>query len=75
MESKKLGGIETVAEIMNQLDHNTENNIFASLKRSMPTWPKTSARRCSSSRTSSTSTTAASRPSSRRSRTRTCRWR
>lgn len=32
VESKKLGGIETVAEIMNQLDHNTENNIFASLE-------------------------------------------
>ncbi|HQI81499.1 MAG TPA: flagellar motor switch protein FliG, partial [Deltaproteobacteria bacterium] len=32
VESKKLGGIETVAEIMNQLDHNTENNIFSSLE-------------------------------------------
>ncbi|HPS93548.1 MAG TPA: flagellar motor switch protein FliG [Deltaproteobacteria bacterium] len=32
VESKKLGGIETVAEIMNQLDHNTENMIFASLE-------------------------------------------
>jgi flagellar motor switch protein FliG len=32
VESKKLGGIETVAEIMNQLDHNTENNIFAALE-------------------------------------------
>ena len=32
VESKKLGGVETVAEIMNQLDHNTENNIFASLE-------------------------------------------
>lgn len=31
-ESKKLGGIETVAEIMNQIDHTTENNIFASLE-------------------------------------------
>jgi flagellar motor switch protein FliG len=32
VESKKLGGIETVAEIMNQLDNNTENNIFGSLE-------------------------------------------
>ncbi len=32
IESKRLGGIETVAEIMNQLDHNTENNIFSSLE-------------------------------------------
>ncbi len=32
VESKKLGGIETVAEIMNQLDHNTENKIFGSLE-------------------------------------------
>jgi flagellar motor switch protein FliG len=32
IESKKLGGLESVAEIMNQLDHNTENNIFASLE-------------------------------------------
>jgi flagellar motor switch protein FliG len=32
VESKKLGGVESVAEIMNQLDHNTENNIFASLE-------------------------------------------
>lgn len=32
MESKKLGGIETAAEIMNQLDHATENNIFAALE-------------------------------------------
>jgi flagellar motor switch protein FliG len=32
MESKKLGGIETAAEIMNQLDHTTENNIFAALE-------------------------------------------
>lgn len=32
VESKKLGGVETVAEIMNQLDHNTENMIFASLE-------------------------------------------
>ncbi|HOM28586.1 MAG TPA: flagellar motor switch protein FliG [Deltaproteobacteria bacterium] len=32
VESKRLGGIETVAEIMNQLDHNTENNIFSSLE-------------------------------------------
>lgn len=32
MESRKLGGIETVAEIMNQLDHTTENNIFATLE-------------------------------------------
>jgi len=31
-ESKKLGGVETVAEIMNQMDHTTENNIFASLE-------------------------------------------
>ena len=31
-DSKKLGGIETVAEIMNQLDHTTENNIFATLE-------------------------------------------
>ncbi len=31
-ESKKLGGVETVAEIMNQMDHTTENNIFATLE-------------------------------------------
>ncbi len=31
-DSKKLGGVETVAEIMNQLDTNTENNIFSSLE-------------------------------------------
>jgi flagellar motor switch protein FliG len=31
-ESKKLGGVETVAEILNQLDHNTENNIFSVLE-------------------------------------------
>ncbi|MGC9324315.1 MAG: flagellar motor switch protein FliG [Desulfomonilia bacterium] len=31
-ESKKLGGIETVAEIMNQLDHTTENTIFSTLE-------------------------------------------
>lgn len=31
-ESKKLGGVETVAEIMNQMDHNTENNIFSFLE-------------------------------------------
>ncbi len=31
-DSKKLGGIETVAEIMNQMDHNTENNIFSFLE-------------------------------------------
>lgn len=30
--SKKLGGVEAVAEIMNQLDTNTENNIFSSLE-------------------------------------------
>lgn len=32
VESRRLGGIETVAEIMNQLDHNTENNIFSTLE-------------------------------------------
>ncbi|MEN6475110.1 MAG: flagellar motor switch protein FliG [Syntrophaceae bacterium] len=32
MESKRLGGVEAVAEIINQLDSNTENNIFASLE-------------------------------------------
>jgi len=32
MESQKLGGIETVAEIMNQMDHTTENNIFSALE-------------------------------------------
>lgn len=31
-DSKKLGGVETVAEIMNQMDHNTENNIFSFLE-------------------------------------------
>ncbi|MDT8272307.1 MAG: flagellar motor switch protein FliG, partial [Desulfomonilia bacterium] len=31
-ESKKLGGVETVAEILNQLDHATENTIFSSLE-------------------------------------------
>ncbi len=31
-ESKKLGGVETVAEIMNQMDHATENNIFSILE-------------------------------------------
>ena len=31
-DSKKLGGVEAVAEIMNQLDTNTENNIFSSLE-------------------------------------------
>lgn len=31
-ESKKLGGVEAVAEIMNQMDHNTENNIFSFLE-------------------------------------------
>jgi len=32
VESRRLGGVEAVAEIMNQLDHTTENNIFASLE-------------------------------------------
>ena len=31
MENEKLGGIETVAEVMNRLDSTTENNIFAFL--------------------------------------------
>lgn len=31
-ESKKLGGVETVAEILNQMDHGTENNIFSTLE-------------------------------------------
>ena len=31
-ESKKLGGVETVAEILNQMDHGTENNIFSALE-------------------------------------------
>jgi flagellar motor switch protein FliG len=31
-ESMKLGGVESVAEIMNQMDHTTENNIFASIE-------------------------------------------
>jgi flagellar motor switch protein FliG len=31
-ESKKLGGVETVAEILNAMDHNTENNIFSILE-------------------------------------------
>ncbi len=32
MESKKVGGIEAVAEIMNSMDNTSENNIFASLE-------------------------------------------
>jgi flagellar motor switch protein FliG len=32
MESKRLGGVEAAAEIMNQLDSATENNIFAALE-------------------------------------------
>lgn len=32
VESRRLGGIEAVAEVMNQLDHNTENNIFSALE-------------------------------------------
>ncbi|MEA2101208.1 MAG: flagellar motor switch protein FliG [Thermodesulfobacteriota bacterium] len=32
MESKKLGGIESVAEIMNSLDNATETNIFSFLE-------------------------------------------
>jgi flagellar motor switch protein FliG len=31
-ESKKLGGVDTVAEILNAMDHNTENNIFSVLE-------------------------------------------
>jgi flagellar motor switch protein FliG len=32
LESKRLGGVEAAAEIMNQLDSATENNIFAALE-------------------------------------------
>ncbi len=32
MESKKLGGVEAVAEVMNSLDNTTENNVFAALE-------------------------------------------
>ncbi|MCD6570277.1 MAG: flagellar motor switch protein FliG [Deltaproteobacteria bacterium] len=32
IESKRVGGVEAVAEIMNHLDNTTESNIFASLE-------------------------------------------